>query len=348
MRQERLFMKLISFVVPCYNSQDYMAKCIRSLLQGGDEVEILIVDDGSKDKTATIADAFEKKYPDIIRAIHKENGGHGSAVNCGIDNATGLFFKVVDSDDWVAPRAYEKIMDTLRGFAERNEELDLLVSNFMYDKAGAVHKKVMRYHHYLPLNKTFRWKDTRRFPRGKYILMHSVIFRTGLLRECGLRLPEHTFYVDNIYVFEPLPSVKSIYYLDVTFYHYFIGRDDQSVHENVMIKRIDQQIKVNHLMLEYFSDHYDEIAKTDKLFRYMYNYLEIITAISSVLLIRSGTEENFSKKEELWAYIEKQDPRVYRRMREGWIGKLLSIKGKRGRRIVSTAYALVQKVYKFN
>ena len=149
-------------------------------------------------------------------------------------------------------------------------------------------------------------------------------------------------------MFEPLLSVKSIYYLDVTFYHYFIGRDDQSVHENVMIKRIDQQIKVNHIMLEFFSNHYDEIAKNDKLFRYMYSYLEIITAISSVLLIRSGKEENFAKKEELWKYIEQQDPRVYHRMRDGWIGKMLNIKGKRGRRIVSTAYSLVQKVYKFN
>ena len=325
-----------------------MAKCIRSLLQGGDEVEILIVDDGSTDKTGAIADAFEKKHPSIIRAIHKENGGHGSAVNTGIENATGLFFKVVDSDDWVAPHAYEKIMETLRGFAQRDEELDLLISNFVYDKAGAVHKKVMRYHYYLPRGRKFSWKDTHKFPRGKYILMHSVIFRTALLKDCGLKLPEHTFYVDNLYVFEPLPSVKSMYYVDVTFYHYFIGRDDQSVHEDVMIKRIDQQIKVNHLMLEYFSAHYDEIAGSDKLFRYMYNYLEIITAISSVLLIRSGKEENFAKKEELWKYIANQDPRIYKKMRNGWLGKILNIKGKRGRRIVSTAYQIVQKVYKFN
>ena len=94
-------MKLLSIAVPCYNSQDYMEKCIDSLLVGGEEVEILIVDDGSKDRTAEIADQYEAKYPTICRAIHKPNGGHGSAVNTGIENATGLFFKVVDSDDWV-------------------------------------------------------------------------------------------------------------------------------------------------------------------------------------------------------------------------------------------------------
>ena len=99
-------MKLLTFAIPCYNSEAYMEKCIESLLPGGDDVEILIVDDGSHDRTAEIADAYEKKYPGIIRAIHQENGGHGEAVNAGIRNATGLYFKVVDSDDWVALDAY--------------------------------------------------------------------------------------------------------------------------------------------------------------------------------------------------------------------------------------------------
>ena len=94
-------MKLLSIAIPCYNSQDYMENCIESLLVGGEEVEILIVDDGSSDRTAEIADDYARKYPTIVKAIHQENGGHGEAVNAGIRNATGLYFKVVDSDDWV-------------------------------------------------------------------------------------------------------------------------------------------------------------------------------------------------------------------------------------------------------
>lgn len=81
--------------------------------------------------------------------------------------------------------------------------------------------------------------------------MHSVIFRTKLLKDCGLKLPEHTFYVDNIFVFEPLPYVKKMYYMDVNFYRYYIGRADQSVNEQVMIGRIDQQLKVNKIMVDY-------------------------------------------------------------------------------------------------
>ena len=106
-------MKLLTITVPCYNSENYMKKCVDSLLEGGENVEILIVDDGSSDKTAQIADEYAEKFPTIVRAIHQENGGHGEAVNTGLRNATGIFFKVVDSDDWVNKEAYLKILSTL-------------------------------------------------------------------------------------------------------------------------------------------------------------------------------------------------------------------------------------------
>ena len=95
-------MKILSVAIPCYNSEAYMRKCIESLLPGGEDIEILIVDDGSKkDNTAAVADSYQEKYPTIVKAIHQENGGHGEAVNTGIANASGVYFKVVDSDDWV-------------------------------------------------------------------------------------------------------------------------------------------------------------------------------------------------------------------------------------------------------
>ena len=126
-------MKLLSIAIPCYNSQDYMEKCIESLLVGGEEVEILVVDDGSSDRTAEIADAYAEKYPTIVKAIHQENGGHGEAVNAGIRNATGLYFKVVDSDDWVNKEAYISILKTLYELLRGPETVDLLISNFVYE-----------------------------------------------------------------------------------------------------------------------------------------------------------------------------------------------------------------------
>ena len=341
-------MKLLSIAIPSYNSEAYMRKCIDSLLVGGEDVEILIVNDGSKDKTAAIADEYQAMYPSIVKAIHKENGGHGSAVNAGLEHATGLYFKVVDSDDWVKESAYMEILKTLREVVGGDTTLDMLISNFVYEKEGEKKKKVMRYKHALPKDKIFTWDEVKHFHKGQYILMHSVIFRTKLLRECGLKLPEHTFYVDNIFVFEPLPYVKTMYYLDVNFYRYYIGREGQSVNEQVMISRIDQQIKVNKIMLDYLVEKKAEISKQRKLRTYMINYLEIITVISSVLLIRSGTDENLEKKKELWDCIKQKDSFLYMRLRYGIMGNSMNLPGKGGRKISVEAYKICQRFFKFN
>lgn len=342
-------MKLLSIAIPCYNSAGYMGKCIESLLAGGEEVEIIIVDDGStKDNTAQLADEYAAKYPTIIKAIHKENGGHGSAVNTGIENATGLYFKVVDSDDWVKEDAYLQILAKLKELAGGAETLDMLVSNFVYEKEGEKRKKVMHYRHILPQDKMFTWEDCHHFMKGHYILMHSVIFRTKLLQDSGIRLPEHTFYVDNLYVFEPLPYVKHLYYLDVNFYRYYIGREGQSVNESIMISRIDQQIRVNKLMIDYLVEKKPEIIKNKRLYQYMRNYLEIIMTVSSVLLIRSGTEENLEKKKELWKYLKSKDRPLYYWMRNGIMGGTMNLPGRGGRRISVDAYKICQKIFKFN
>lgn len=339
-------MKLLTVAIPCYNSESYMEHCINTLLTGGEEVEIIIVDDGSaKDRTGEIADRYAREYPTICRAIHQENGGHGEAVNTGLKNATGIFFKVVDSDDWVNGPAYEAVLNTLRRFVYGKSTLDMLITNFVYEKQGAKHKKVMNYNMALPKNELFTWDDVKVFMAGQYILMHSVIYRTELLRECGLELPKHTFYVDNIFVYEPLPHVRSMYYLDVNFYRYFIGRSDQSVNEQVMIGRIDQQIRVTKLMLGYY-----DVTKLQnrKLRHYMIRYLEIMMVVSSILAIRSETEENLEKKKELWEHVKKTNPRLYLRLRFGFLGQGMNLPGKSGRTISIAGYKIAQKFFGFN
>ena len=341
-------MKLLSIAIPCYNSAAYMRRCIDSLLPGGEDVEILIVNDGSTDNTKDIAEEYRERFPSMVKVINKENGGHGSAVNAGIQNAAGLFYKVVDSDDWVNQSAYMQILSVLREIIRDGKSLDMLISNFVYEKEGEERKKVMKYHHALPKDQIFTWKDVKHFRVGQYILMHSVIYRTNLLRECGLQLPEHTFYVDNIFVFNPLPYVKTMYYLDVNFYRYYIGRADQSVNEKVMIGRIDQQIKVNKLMVDYYVEEMPRIHANVKVKRYMRNYLDIITTISSVLLIRSELEENLEKKKELWAYIKDKDNWLWARLRYGLLGNAMNLPGKGGRKISVDGYKICQRIFHFN
>lgn len=340
-------MKLLTITIPCYNSQEYMRKCIDSLLIGGEDVEILIVNDGSHDDTQKIGEEYQKKYPTIVRMINKENGGHGSAVNTGLENASGIFFKVVDSDDWVKESAYRIILDTLRSLVGGEKALDMLVSNFVYEKVGEKRHKVMAYRHALPVNTMFTWNDVKHFNKGQYILMHSVIFRTKLLKDCGLKLPEHTFYVDNLFVFQPLPWVKNMYYLDVNFYRYFIGREDQSVNESVMMGRIDQQIRVNKLMLDFFAEKNPK-SLNKKLANYMFNYLAIITTVSSIMLIKMETDEAIEQKNELWEYIKNKDKYIYKKLRYGILGTSMNLPGKGGRKISEEGYKICQKIFKFN
>ena len=336
-------MKLISFAVPCYNSEAYMRNCIDSLLKAGEDAEILIVNDGStKDNTAAIADEYAAKYPTICRAIHQQNKGHGGACNAGMQNATGEYFKVVDSDDWLDEQALLEYMKLLRGL---RGQVDLFISNYVYEKQGRKNKMVMRFHDICPAGRLFAWKDVRTFRVGEVLTMHTMTYRTQILRDCGLVLPEHTFYVDNIFAFQPYPYVTRIYYMDINFYHYFIGREDQSVNEQVMIGRIDQQIKVNKIMVETV-----DLWKipNKKLRKYMLNYLEIITVISTIMCIRSGTEENLEKKRELWKYIKEYDIRLFHRLRNGIMGQTMNLPGKGGRKISIVAYKISQKVVGFN
>ena len=336
-------MKLLSIAIPCYNSEAYMAHAVESILSARDyldRLEILIVDDGSHDRTAEIADDYEKRFPGVVRAIHQENGGHGAAVMAGLRGATGKYFKVVDSDDWLDEGELPGVLQTLDEI-----DVDLMVCNYIYDKAGVSHKHVVRYRHALPAGRVFSWPETRSFRKGQYMLMHALIYRTELLRASGLDLPRHTFYVDNLYAFVPVRFVRTLYYRDADLYHYFIGREDQSVQEEVMIRRIDQNIRVNKLMVSSV----DLPAVSDRRQRnYLRNYLEIVIAVSTVLLIKSGTEENLRKKDELWAFIRSEKPDTYRALRYRLIGLMLHLPGRPGRRMVLWVYRICQKIYGFN
>lgn len=338
-------MKLLSVAIPSYNSEKYLRNCIESLLPGGEEVEIIVVNDGSKDGTAEIADEYAAKYPTIVKAVHQENGGHGEAVNAGLRNATGLYYKVVDSDDWVNQEAYRKILKKLAELVKSGNMVDMFISNYVYEKEGKKHKKVMQYRSAFPVDQVFTWSDVKFLHVGQYILMHSVIYRTQMLKDCGLELPKHTFYVDNIYVYHPLPYVNKMYYMDVNFYRYFIGRNDQSVNEKVMISRIDQQLLVTKKIID---DCDVWKIKNKKLRKYMISYVEIMMTISSILAIRSKTEENLAKKKALWQYLKAKDERLYKRIRRSAMGNTMNLPGRSGRKISVAAYKVAQMVVGFN
>lgn len=364
-------MKYITFVVPCYNSQDYMERCIESLLPGGDDVEILIIDDGSVDATVEIADYYEKLYPNIVKAVHKENGGHGSGVNMGLKLATGLYFKVVDSDDWLDESAYRKLLDAIIQFETCREEQtisdppsavsgarqqttshqaqqlpDLFVCNYLYDHLDEGISREMDYRNIFPAEKICGWNEIGHFLPSQYLIMHALIYRTETLRESGVILPEHTFYVDNIFAYQPLPFVERIYYMNIPLYHYYLGRDDQSVNEQVLMKRIDQQIKVTEIVASCV-DLEQIAARYPKLAVYMRRNISIMMAISSIHLLLIGTNDALQKREDLWNRIKTNNPKLYVQLRCQTISGLTYLPGKFGGNLTVNGYRLAKKIYHF-
>ena len=340
--------KLLTFAVPCYNSAQYMDKCIQSLLPGGEDIEIILVDDGStKDDTPAICDRYAAQYPDIVRVIHQENGGHGEGVNQGIRNASGLYYKVVDSDDWLDEASLRTVLNKLREFVRKGHPLDMMIANYVYEHVEDGSQKVMRYTNVFPQNRVFTWNQIGRFYPSQYLLMHSVIYRTELLRKCALELPRHTFYVDNIFVYQPLPFVKTLYYMDVDLYRYFIGRADQSVNEKVMVGRVDQQVRVTQLMINAHNLR-DIKASVPKLGRYMTSYLSMMMTISSIFLIMDGSPEALGKKTQLWEYLRTVDSALYHKLKYRAISFVGNLPGYQGRKLSINLYRLARKIYKFN
>ena len=339
-------MKYITFVVPCFNSSEYMKKCIDSLLVAGDDCEILIIDDGSnKDDTLKIAKNYEKEYPNICKAIHKENGGHGSVLNLGIELATGLYLKVVDSDDWLDSLTLKNVLFEIKKLFDESKDPDLIITNFVYDKVDKTHKKVMHYRKSLKNKKILTFDDAKKFTIGHYLLMHSLMYKTYILKKCELNLPEHTFYVDNIFAYKPLTLVNSIYYIDEDLYHYYIGRSDQSVNEKIMINRLEQQYKVTYLMI----DGVDLLNVISKIKRdYMLNYLSIVITITSILSIRSHDKFWINKKNELWKYIKSKNAKLYKKLRYSFLGIATNFKTPVGRNLSEFLYIVSNRIYGFN
>lgn len=339
-------MKKITFTVPCYNSQEYMYKCIDSLLLGGDEVEIIIVDDGSTDNTGKIADEYQVNYPNIIKVIHQKNGGHGAGVNAGLRNATGKYFKVVDSDDWVGADAYKKMLAYMGDWDWTETNVDMLVCNYIYDHFYENKQHVINYKNIFPKEEVCSWNDIGHFMPSQYLVMHALIFKTEILRESKVELPSHTFYVDNIFAYQPLPFVKDIFYLPVDLYHYFLGREDQSVNESVMMKRIDQQIRVTKIVSNCVD--IEEVEKKyPKLAEYMTRNISIMLAISSIHLLLIHTQDAWEKRADVWNYVKDKNKRLYRKLRFRTLSGLTYLPGKAGGAITVTGYRVARKIYKF-
>lgn len=342
--------KTITFGIPCYNAAAYMDKCITSILEGSgyaEDVEIVIVDDGStKDDTPEKADEWAERYPNIIRAVHQENGGHGKAVMAAVGAAQGAYFKNIDSDDWFDAEALQRLLTTLRRFVELGDSVELVITNYVYEHVEDGTQNVVDYRHVLPVGRVITWSDIGHFKKTQYLLMHALTYRTKTLRAANLQMPAHTFYVDNIYAYVPFPKCHNLYYLDVDLYRYFIGREDQSVNDAVLTSRVDHYWRVARVMWEAY--HLYDDVQPRKLREYMMSYFTIIMAICSVFSKKSDRPDAEEQLQKLWSDLKAYDPKMYRRARHGVVGIATNLPGLVGKDITLWGYRVAQKHVKFN
>ena len=336
-------MKLLTITVPCYNSQEYMRACLDSLLPGGDRVEIIIIDDGSKDNTGVIADEYAANYPDIVKVIHQENGGHGEGINQGLKHATGTYFKVVDSDDRLNDD-FPRMLDALEQ-CEKDGGVQLFVTNYFYTHSDGVGDRSINYSNALPQGRIFGWEQTKPFKMHQLLTIHSCTFRTETMRAVGLELPKHMFYEDNYMVYAPLRAVHKLYYMNSDLYLYTIGREGQSVQEDVMKRRYRHQLRATELC---FTAYRLDSVEQPMLRKYLEHELFMMLGISILYARLNRTAEADADLEALWESFRAFDKPTADYFRYRSLLKFICVPGKCGAAFATFIYRFANKVVRFN
>jgi glycosyltransferase involved in cell wall biosynthesis len=307
-------------------------------------LEVVVVDDGSHDSTGALAETFAVKQVGF-KVIRQPNLGHGGAINTGLAAARGQFAKVLDADDWFDRAALESLIEALEALAGEEPPVDVVVTNLRRETADqSLPTPAIRFARVLPGGRTFGWREVGRFRAREYMMLHCLTYRTGLLRETGLRLPEHSFYVDSLAAFTPLFQAERLRYLDLDLYHYLIGRPGQSVDEAVMLRRLDQQLAVCQTMMEAL---HAAPPLEPRQRRYLVHHLKLVCLVSSSLLLRSGRPEDLRRRREFWRDTRRLSPELHRRLRWSLLGTLANLPGPAGRRTSLIGYRWARRAAGF-
>lgn len=249
--------KILTVVIPSYNVEQYLRGTLESFISDEimSEIEIFVVNDGSKDRTPEIAEEYVKKYPQTFRLINKENGGHGSTINRGIEEASGKYFKVVDGDDWVNTEDFAELVRRLR-----STEADYVITNYYKVNDRTKEKKLEDF-------PWFRENPVSTFNEAAHqseIPMHALTIRTEILQKNKIRLDEHCFYVDNEYITFPVPYVNTVQYFHLAVYMYRLAVATQSVSVKGLQKHLPDHTKVTRRLIDFAVEYEKSGGDKDK------------------------------------------------------------------------------------
>ncbi|MDR1801913.1 MAG: glycosyltransferase family 2 protein [Lachnospiraceae bacterium] len=334
-------MKLLTVVIPCHNAGKYLTRAVDSALGSSKEVEIIIIDSESKDGSSKVADDYCFLHPSIVRVIHKENMGTGDAINAALRMAEGIYFKVLEPTDILNKDALRQVINLLKTLKETYNETDMLITNYVVERVDSSDKKTIHYRSILPQGKVFSWKQTGRFKVGQYMPMHSVIYRTGLLRLSQMELPKYSIYYWYAYLFHPLPFIRKLYYLDADLLRHYQKKEEEAGTPDTAMAIADQRVFISREIMTMY-----KIRKVPgrKLRNYMANMLAVIMAGSTVLLNSMHTKDSRERKREIWHYLRRQDFGLYLKIRYGILGQGANFPGLPGRNMTNFFYRSVKQL----
>lgn len=301
--------KLLTISIAAYNVEKYIEECLDSFIDKTimDEIEVLIINDASTDNTAAIAARYEEKYPGMFRLINKENGGHGSTVNCGISEAKGRYFKTVDGDDWVYIQGFKELVDFLK-----TTDADVISTDYWWidDKTKNRIKEISNNFNGIIYGKEYLFDDVC---RNIYVNMHAMAIKTEILRKNNIRLDTHCFYVDVEYVLFPVPFINTIAFLPEHVYMYRLGLVTQSMNILNMQKNCSHHEKVIKRIMELYDSNIGKLSQPKM------EYLEkaiakLLTSQIKIYLSYPADREIKSKITSMDRYIKDKYPQVYNKM----------------------------------
>ncbi len=241
--------KVLSIIIPMYNMENYIGKCLQSLLDIPTEclesIDIIVVNDGSKDQSLRIATSYQKKYPEVIRVIDKENGNYGSCINAGLAKALGTYVKVLDSDDYFSSVGLSAILEKISSIPV----MDMIITDFDIINANDEITNHVSFH--LKKEKCLLFNDI--WKKISDIQMHAIIYRTELFKEINYHQTEGVSYTDQEWCYYPMVKIQTVYYVNNVLYKYLLGREGQTMSENVLKKKISNLEIVANKMLKHFS-----------------------------------------------------------------------------------------------
>lgn len=302
-------MRILSFIIPSYNCSAFLPKCIESTLHPEllEQLEIIVVNDGSVDQTAAVAEEYVKQYPQTVRLINQENKGHGGALNTGCAAAEGKYLKVIDADDWVETDNLPAFLDFLSSCTSDV----VLTHHYTRDiSTGEVkHWKSYPEAFGTPYSLEQIMEQSQNFDRS--LTFHGITYRTDFYQSLNIRLSEKVFYEDHEYATFACCKAASVTPLDMFIYHYRIGDVQQSVSDANQLKRLSHMETV----LKRFLSEYKILPATDggRSFFEMKAQGVLLAYITTVMLVEPNRKAGRKLGREMIEQFREELPGAYDR-----------------------------------